>query len=117
MKKGLNRAEVYENLEYALESSKLKSRPYVFLSHKREDKAEYKKIADYLKDAEIDYYLDILDDNLQRAASIQNSTLITESIKNGIRKSTPMLVVVSKKNIRISMGAVRSRIWSLCNFR
>ncbi|MFZ3576278.1 toll/interleukin-1 receptor domain-containing protein [Tenacibaculum finnmarkense] len=100
MKKGLNKANVFENLEWlleSLESSNIKKRPCVFLSHKREDKKECKIIAKYLKQAEIDYYLDELDDDLQRAASEQNPIKITESIKKGIRNSTHMLVVVSEK--------------------
>ena len=67
MKKGLNKANVFENIEWLLtayDSTNFKKRPCVFLSHKKEDKAECRKIAEYLKQAEIDYYLDELDDEL-----------------------------------------------------
>ncbi len=72
----------------------------MFLSHKKEDKPECRKIADYFKDAEIDYYLDELDDALQQAAVAGDASLITESIKKGIRKSSHMLVVVSEKTYK-----------------
>ena len=53
MKKGFNKANIYDKLEWIFESADVKKRPCVFLSHKREDKAECRKIAEYLKQAEI----------------------------------------------------------------
>lgn len=83
-----------------MESKNVQDRPCVFLSHKREDKNECRKIAEYLKEAEIDYYLDELDKDLQQATAQGNPELITESIKKGIRESTHMLVVVSEKTYK-----------------
>lgn len=100
MVKGFNKAETFDKLFWLLESKNVKERPCVFLSHKKEDKDECRKIAEYLKEAEIDYYLDELDEDLQRAAIQDNPELITESIKKGIRESTHMLVVVSEKTYR-----------------
>lgn len=103
MKKGLNKAELTESIEWLLEAySKpaFRKRPCVFLSHKKEDKAECRKIAEYLKHAEIDYYLDELDNELQIAAREKNPIKITESIKEGIRNSSHMLVVVSEKTYK-----------------
>lgn len=100
MTKGFNKAKLWEKLSWILESSKVQSRPCVFLSHKKEDKDECKKIAEYLQNAEIDYYLDELDPKLQQAAVNGNAYLITESIKKGIRESTHMLVVVSEKTYK-----------------
>lgn len=100
MKKGYNKAILLENLRWILESSDIKKRPCVFISHKREDKAQCREIAKYLKQAEIDYYLDEEDDVLQTAASSNNPILITESIKKGIKESTHMLVVVSEKTYK-----------------
>lgn len=100
MIKGLNKADTIGQLRWLLESSTVKERPCVFLSHKREDKSECRKIAEYLSDAEIDYYLDELDSNLQQAASQGNPELITESIKKGIRESNHMMVVVSERTYR-----------------
>lgn len=100
-KKGFNKANLYENLLWAIEKEPtVKARPCVFLSHKREDKEACKIIASYLKDAGIDYYLDIEDSNLQNAANSSDSARITESIKEGINKSTHMLVVISEKTYK-----------------
>lgn len=100
MAKGYNKAEVFDKISWLLESKNVKGRPCVFLSHKREDKNECRKIAEYLKEAEVDYYLDELDKDLQQAAAQGNPELITESIKKGIRESTHMLVVVSEKTYK-----------------
>lgn len=100
MTKGYNKADVYEKLVWIFESYNVKNRPCVFLSHKREDKTECRKIAEYLSNAGIDYYLDDLDSDLQQAALMNNPEKITESIKKGIRESTHMLVVVSEKTVK-----------------
>jgi len=100
IKKGFNKADFLESVKWLLETVNdkvLEERPCVFLSHKREDKPACRKIAEYLKDAGIDYYLDEEDQKLQYATSINNPEKITESIKNGINSSTHMLVVISEK--------------------
>lgn len=97
MVKGFNKAEWSEKIGWLLASKSVKERPCVFLSHKKEDKSECRKIAEYFKNAEVDYYLDELDIALQQAATSGDPTKITESIKKGIRESTHMLVVVSEK--------------------
>lgn len=73
-------------------------RPTIFLSHKYEDKAACRKIAGYLKRAGVDYYLDEEDISLQQAVKDKNAELITNAIKKGVRNSTYMLCVVSKKS-------------------
>lgn len=100
MEKGYNKANLSESIQLwfkAYSNNEYLKRPCVFLSHKREDKAECKKIAQYLKQAEIDYYLDEEDSTLQIAASNNDPIKITESIKKGIRQSTHMMVVISEK--------------------
>lgn len=100
MKKGYNKADLLDKLTWILETESIKKRACVFLSHKKEDKAECRKIAEYLKNAEIDYYLDELDEELQVASNTQNPEKITEQIKKGIRESTHMLVIVSEKTYK-----------------
>ncbi|OPB88516.1 toll/interleukin-1 receptor domain-containing protein [Elizabethkingia ursingii] len=97
--KGLNKAEFGERLEWIIASNlnRLTNRPCVFLSHKKEDKPECRKIADYFREAGIDYYLDEEDSILQQASLAGDAVKITESIKKGIRESTHMMVVVSEK--------------------
>lgn len=100
MVKGYNKANIFENISWIYESKDVKKRPCIFLSHKKEDKVECRKIAEYFKNAEIDYYLDELDVALQQAALSGDPTKITESIKKGIRASSHMLVVVSENTFR-----------------
>lgn len=103
MRKGLNKAETTESIIWLIEAynkPEFKKRPCVFLSHKKEDKVKCRKIAEYLKQAEIDYYLDELDGELQIASEEKNPINVTESIKEGIRNSSHMLVVVSEKTYK-----------------
>lgn len=100
MAKGYNKADWSEKISWLFESKSVKERPCVFLSHKKEDKTECRRIAEYFKNAEVDYYLDELDVALQQAASSGDPSKITESIKKGIRESSHMLVVVSEKTYK-----------------
>lgn len=75
----------------------LNSTQCIFLSHKNEDKEACLQISKYLEDAGIDYYLDIYDENLQIASDENNPFKITECLKNGIKSSSHMIVVVSEK--------------------
>ncbi len=100
-KQGFNKANLYENILWRHESEPaVRDRPCVFLGHKRDDKDACKKIANYFRDAGIDYYLDIEDNDLQTAASANDPIKITESIKKGIRNSTHMLIVVSEQTYK-----------------
>jgi len=98
-RKGINKADVFNRLN-EIRSNSVEKKPCVFLSHKKEDKPACKKIAEYLSNAGIDYYLDEEDDDLQRAASVSDPIKITEAIKKGIKNSTHMLVVISEKTYR-----------------
>lgn len=103
LEKGFNKANLFENVNWitkSLKDSALSKRPCVFLSHKKEDKNACKEIANYFRNAGIDYYLDIEDNNLQHASSVGDPIKITESIKNGIRNSSHMMVVVSEKTYK-----------------
>jgi hypothetical protein len=97
--KGINKADLFNRL-YEILSKSVETKPCVFLSHKKEDKPACKKIAEYLSNAGIDYYLDEEDEDLQQAASVSDPIKITEAIKKGIKNSTHMLVVISEKTYR-----------------
>lgn len=100
MYKGRNKADTLDRAirHFELKECKeLQTRYCIFLSHKKEDKPACRQIAEYLSNAEIDYYLDELDDELQRAVAAGDPYMITESLKKGISESTHMLVVVSEK--------------------
>jgi len=100
MTKGYNKAEILDKLSWILEKEEIKKRPCVFLSHKKEDKPACRKIAKYLSDAKIDYYLDEEDTILQQAVDTSDANKITESIKKGITESSHMLVIVSEKTYK-----------------
>lgn len=100
MTKGYNKAEILDKLSWILEKEEIKKRPCVFLSHKKEDKPACRKIAKYLSDAKIDYYLDEEDTILQQAVDSSDANKITKSIKKGIAESSHMLVVVSEKTYK-----------------
>lgn len=110
MEKGINRAsltykvidalnKVFDDYRAVDNSSPTNSSKSlcIFLSHKKEDKEACLEISKYLEDAGIDYYLDIYDENLQVASDENNPFKITECLKNGIRSSSHMIVVVSEK--------------------
>lgn len=103
MTKGVNKAS-FSGLASiwleSIESDKYTERPCVFLSHKKEDKPACRIIAEYFSNAGIDYFLDEKESDLQIAVASGNPHLITEKIKEGINKSSHMLVVVSKKTLK-----------------
>jgi len=100
MTKGYNKAEILDKLSWILEKEEIKKSPCVFLSHKKEDKPACRKIAKYLSEAKIDYYLDEEDTILQQAVDTSDANKITESIKKGIAESSHMLVIVSEKTYK-----------------
>ena len=106
MQKGENRASLPYQLKSVIDKvfdevfkyeRRLNFNLCIFLSHKKEDKEACLEIGKYLEDAGIDYYLDIYDENLQVASNENNPVKITECLKNGIRSSSHMIVVISEK--------------------
>lgn len=71
----------------------------VFISHKSEDKNACKRIAEYLEIAGLDVYLDCNDLELQTASLKNDVEAVTNCIKDGIRNSTHMLCVLSKRTV------------------
>jgi len=72
----------------------------VFISHQRSDKSDAKKIADFLKSCKIDVYFDQYDHELLLASASNNPIDVVNAIKNGVKKSTHMLVLVSPNTLR-----------------
>lgn len=100
MIKGFNKAILSEYGSWQSRSTyntSLKNRPCVFLSHKHEDKRACRKVAAYLREVGIDYYLDEEDSALQDSVMKNDAYSITEHIKKGINLSTHMLCVISEK--------------------
>lgn len=73
-----------------------KGKPKVFISHKSEDKAFCRMIANYFDQVNIDYYFDENDSELQIADQTNDHKKVTNCIKKGIVNSTHMLCVISE---------------------
>lgn len=81
-------------------SSVGEDKPCIFLSHISIDKAAVKGIAEYIMEkADIDVYLDIHDDDLQRAVSRGDSEEITALIERGISSSSHAMCLISEETV------------------
>lgn len=101
MEQGKNRSNDFVALlRHVQETFENNKRDCIFISHTSQDKPACKIIAKYISNAGFDYYLDELDDSLQAAVSAGNPFKIIECLKEGIRESTHMVVVISEKSIR-----------------
>ncbi|MEI7733373.1 MAG: toll/interleukin-1 receptor domain-containing protein [Verrucomicrobiota bacterium] len=69
--------------------------PCIFLSHQSTDKAPVVAIGKYIRNAGIDIYMDIGDEDLQAAIAENNYEAITQSIERGITYSTDLMACVS----------------------
>jgi hypothetical protein len=94
--KGINKANLNEKLNWSKSFSK-NDRPCIFLSHKKEDKDDCRKIAEYIEEKGIDIFFDEQDAQLQQAVKEEDPFKITERIKEAIRESSHMLIIISKK--------------------
>lgn len=100
---GYNKAKVLDRLTLAqkkTENPLFYNRPCVFLSHQKSDRVLCRKIADYLKDADIDVYFDEDDSSLSDYVRQGNSSKVTETIKKGISNSSHMLCIVSQSTLK-----------------
>lgn len=68
----------------------------IFLSHISVDKDAVIKIGDYIQDAGFNIYLDINDEDLQRAVRANDAARITAAIEKGVSNSTHMMCVVTE---------------------
>ena len=91
---GINRA-LYEQRYLAKASS-----PCIFLSHISVDKSSAIAIGDYIrKQGDIDTYLDLNDEDLQRAARGDDPTGVTQFIEQGLTLSTHIMCLVSAATV------------------
>ncbi|EPH6071147.1 toll/interleukin-1 receptor domain-containing protein [Vibrio alginolyticus] len=102
---GINRAIIKHVLEksnaYDTESyfeanaSAKEQKPCIFLSHISIDKESAIEIGNYITQSDIDIYLDIYDEELQRAVVSKDAKKITQFIQEGIDRSTHLLCLIS----------------------
>lgn len=96
---GINRA-LYENRTIAKTSAYLGD-PCIFLSHISVDKPAVQRIGDYItRYGDVDIYLDVNDDDLQRAAARGDAVAVTEFIERGLSNCTHILCLVSASTVR-----------------
>ena len=92
---GINRA-LYEHRHLA-KADKV----CIFLSHISVDKSSAVAIGDYItKQGDIDIYLDLNDEELQRAANAGNAVEITAFVERGLSSSTHVMCLVSASTVR-----------------
>jgi hypothetical protein len=101
-RKGLNRAlnedfTKFKNSYLSNVRHFSSSDPCIFISHKKEDKTEASKLADYIKDSGIDIFFDANDENLNNPEVLKNPVLVTNAINDALSKSTHMIAVISNK--------------------
>lgn len=89
---GYNRAGKIEKLFRIISEQKTEDVPCVFISYQRNDEPFAKKVAEYIKEYQIDVFLDLDDINLKKE---NTPNLVTDAIKDGLNKSDFMLVIVS----------------------
>jgi TIR domain-containing protein len=94
---GINRAYVLNESKAAI--NKAIGKKCVFLCHHKSDVEDCKKIADYLKRADVDVYLDEYDHDLKHQVQTNNPAGVVRCIKKGINNSTHMLCVLSPRTI------------------
>ncbi|MBL0588922.1 toll/interleukin-1 receptor domain-containing protein [Aeromonas veronii] len=101
---GINRARpklIAEAYMFNKSTSSYGEKPCIFLSHNSADKEHAITIGDYImKFADVDVYLDIYDDELQRAAEKQDAHAITTLIERGIANSTHTMCLVSENTVK-----------------
>src|SRR5947209_315445 len=96
---GINRA-LHENRILA-KASEVLGQPCIFLSHISIDKPAIEAIAKYIAACgDIDVYLDVNDEDLQRAAKGGDAAAVTEFIERGISNSTHIMCLVSGNTVQ-----------------
>jgi hypothetical protein len=96
---GINRA-LFENRHLA-KAHDFANKPCIFLSHISVDKTSVAEIAKYITArGDIDIYLDINDDDLQKAADESDAAAITDFIERGLSTSTHIMCLVSANTVR-----------------
>lgn len=69
----------------------------IFISHISKDKEAAQKISEFIMSQGYNVYLDINDEQLQRAVESENAHAITMCIENGVTKSSHIMCILSEK--------------------
>jgi hypothetical protein len=95
MEKGRNYLSLNESEKRLFSSSA--SQPCVFISHKKEDADFARHLSDYVMERGINVYFDENDPILTKENKSPDE--VVSAIKNGLEKSTHMIIVLSKKTL------------------
>ena len=94
---GKNRALSY-NENHVIYESEIRGgtgKKCVFISHRSTDKKAAEAVAEYLKENDIDVYLDKYDQELQNADRANDAKAVVEHIERGLSVSTHILTLIS----------------------
>ncbi|MBL8024810.1 MAG: toll/interleukin-1 receptor domain-containing protein [Fibrobacteres bacterium] len=94
-KRGRNLAINYKSASRLLLQEAVSDEICFFISHKKEDKPSAIAISDYINHAGFNTYIDLHDEELQRAVDEMNSKTITECIEKGLVKSSHIICLIS----------------------
>ncbi|MFA6147973.1 MAG: toll/interleukin-1 receptor domain-containing protein [bacterium] len=103
LKKGSNRAETYKGYgvsSYRFTESSFSTDICIFLSYIRIDRGIAAAIGDYIKNAGFDIYLDLNDQELERAVQANDAARITRCIEDGVNASSHLMCLVSEDTVR-----------------
>lgn len=82
-----------------LEKRAQSERPCVFLSHASVDKPVVRRIADWIKDRDVNVYFDEEDRDLKAAMHMGASQAVVKCIQDGLNKSDYALCVMSRNTL------------------
>ena len=103
LKKGSNRAETYKGYgvsSYRFTESSFSTDICIFLSYIRIDRGIAVAIGDYIKNAGFDIYLDLNDQELERAVQANDAARITRCIEDGVNASSHLMCLVSEDTVQ-----------------
>lgn len=87
------------SLQRLLGSKKeISNRTCIFISHKKEDRIQAKRIADYILSKDIDVYFDEYDPKLTPTVRKESEKLVGV-INKGLKESSHMICIISSKTI------------------
>lgn len=86
----------------------------VFISHKREDSAMARSVADALKDMEVDIWLDLDELSAAQPQTEEEHLRLTKAIERGLNNSTHLLALITPRTkgswwVPFEIGSCRGR--------
>ncbi|MEZ0276775.1 MAG: toll/interleukin-1 receptor domain-containing protein [Roseimicrobium sp.] len=86
----------YESTSTLKTASAGEGKPCIFISHRKADLEKARQVGGYLKQLELNIYLDEQDEYLQAAERSGNHAKVVEYIERGLARSTHFLGIITK---------------------